>query len=242
MIFKAIKENESYTIREDGVIFKNDLIVKPFKDGYVTIGDRRRLPIKVLYENFPEQIPGKQIPGFPLYNITEDGQVFSMRNCRFSSLIKQKRNKSEKYDMTVKLYKSDGSKKAYGVLVHRLVAEAFIPNPDNKPEVNHKDGNPSNNNVDNLEWMTHVENAEHAAKNYLYTGQQKKVLMRRQVSDEPIEYRSMQEAADKLGMKARNANKNISECCSKNASDRTNRGKCNKLYPFRTENYIFTYA
>ncbi len=59
----------------------------------------------------------------------------------------------------IKLYK-DGKYKRE--LVHRLVAKAFILNPDNKPFINHIDSNPSNNIISNLEWCTHKENMQHS--------------------------------------------------------------------------------
>lgn len=52
--------------------------------------------------------------------------------------------------------------------VHREVARVFIPNPDGLPQVNHKDGNKSNNSVDNLEWITNKDNAHHAIANGLW--------------------------------------------------------------------------
>lgn len=59
------------------------------------------------------------------------------------------------------------NKKMVNVLVHRLVAIKFIPNPFGLPQVNHKDGNKDNNHKDNLEWVTQQENMTHAKENGL---------------------------------------------------------------------------
>jgi hypothetical protein len=68
--------------------------------------------------------------------------------------------------------------------VHRLVAEAFVPNPNNLPEVNHKDGNKANNNAMNLEWCTRKDNMAHAFASGLCVVVRGEMSPRAKVSDE----------------------------------------------------------
>ena len=98
----------------------------------------------------------KQIQGYENYEVSNEGQV---RNRKTGKVLKPQKNNSGY--LLVGLRKN-GKQKWYSV--HRLVAQAFIPNPHNKPTVNHIDENKENNNVSNLEWMTYAEQNEHGTR------------------------------------------------------------------------------
>lgn len=98
----------------------------------------------------------KQIIGFENYSVNENGVVVNT----LTNHIKVPCYNNRGY-LFVDLYKHN---KRHRESVHRIVANAFIPNPQNKPYINHIDGNPHNNSVKNLEWCTPLENVEHASK------------------------------------------------------------------------------
>lgn len=105
----------------------------------------------------------KDIKGYEeIYQISTKGRIKSKGNSfsRKEKEIKQTKTKSGYY--TVGLHKG-GKVKRYRV--HRLVAETFIDNPFNLPEVNHIDENKANNEMTNLEWCTHKENCNHGTRN-----------------------------------------------------------------------------
>ena len=113
----------------------------------------------------------KDIRGFEgEYAVSDDGKVWSHKTKSLLSLrgsgVPGKARRKRGYQ-TVALWKQ-GRGYVY-LYVHRLVAEAFVPNPNGYKVVNHKDGNKSNNWADNLEWCTTKQNLRHAFLNGLTT-------------------------------------------------------------------------
>lgn len=160
----------------------------------------------------------KHISGYEgLYRVSNFGNVMSL----YRDKLLRPRRHSGGY-MRVHLSKNGESKDFY---IHRLVALEFIHNPENKPEVNHKDGNKDNNHVSNLEWSTHSENQKHSFDNGL--NKSPKAMLgkfgknhnnSKSVSKYCLdgnfieEYGSMLEAERETGIKACG----ISECCRGN--------------------------
>lgn len=108
----------------------------------------------------------KDIEGFKgIYQISSDGKVRRKigYGCRSERILKNQPIKG--YERAVLHTKGHRTQ----FLVHRLVAGAFIPNPENKPEVNHKNGIKTDNRAENLEWVTSSENKIHGFRNGLYT-------------------------------------------------------------------------
>jgi HNH endonuclease/NUMOD4 motif len=106
----------------------------------------------------------KTIKGFPDYQVSNEGDVRSRRKKDFWLLLKGGID-SDGYHIVL-LYPQEG--KRVTAKVHRLVANAFIPNTDNKPIINHLNGNKKDNRVENLEWATLSENTKHAIDTELF--------------------------------------------------------------------------
>lgn len=139
----------------------------------------------------------KDIKGYEgLYKISNYGDVWTVGDGNRRAR-KLKPSVSEGY-FTVNLYKN---KKAKSFRVHRLVAEAFIPNIENKRTVNHIDENKLNNYVGNLEWATDKENANHGSRTNRSSVGRYKAVLQLSPDEEPIRiFKSIKHATLETGV------------------------------------------
>ena len=135
------------------------------------MADKKNLSIEPLPDEEWRDVVGYE----GLYQVSNMGIVKSLsrrivykdgREYNYPSKVMKNQKVSTGY-RSVTLYRVNGKKQYY---VHRLVAETFIPNPNNLSDVNHKDGCKTNNILSNLEWCSHSDNQKHAYKNGLNWG------------------------------------------------------------------------
>lgn len=157
----------------------------------------------------------KDIKGYEgLYQVSNHGMIKSLDRI-FKGILSNHSGKkyyAEK-NYSGKVLNTDSKGRKYHIVclvknghrfyksIHRLVAESFIPNHENKPQVNHIDGNMKNNHISNLEWATRKENGSHASTTGLYrygeTHQNSKLILNTQTG---LFYFSAREAADTVNI------------------------------------------
>jgi len=123
------------------------------------------------------------------YIINRDGTIFSKKRNKYMKL-------SDNHGYYILRLSLNGVPSQYSV--HRLVATKYIPNPNNKPQVNHKDGNKKNNHVSNLEWVTQSENIKHSIYELGKTGHG--AVKPKKVSRDGVVYASIKDAAEQTGI------------------------------------------
>ena len=140
--------------------------------------------------------------------VSDDGDIYTLCHKDYEKLLKPK---IDKYGYKNVVLTKNGKRKTY--LVHRLVGQAFIPNPNNKPTINHINGIKTDNRVCNLEWATHKEQKEHQIKNGLCINNINSLKKANEKRAIPIfyngvKYNSIREASRKLGVCQWNIKKN----------------------------------
>lgn len=129
----------------------------------------------------------KEIKDFNNYFISEQGFVYSKKtNTEIKAAI------CRGGYCNIRMYHNG---KQHTRKLHRLVAEAFIDNAQNKKEVNHIDGNKLNNNINNLEWVTSKDNVQHSIKNGRWNGRLIKVVQKDKQGNIIADYNSIAEAS-----------------------------------------------
>lgn len=142
---------------------KDEWIIVRNYDDFVYTVEKHGIPKMVSFDHdlgIDDCENWKNINGYEgIYMISDLGRVARIKKSKGTSgynILSPQKNESGLY-VKLRNLGDDVSKK-----IHRLVAEAFIPNPENKPQINHKDGNRWNNRLENLEWVTQSENVEHS--------------------------------------------------------------------------------
>lgn len=131
-----------------------------------------------------EELKEVFIPDYGIVKINNLGTKVYTKTGKFPSLFRD-----EFGYLSFNVGTTQGSRdsvKYHTLRIHRLVAMAFIPNPDNLPEVNHKDGNKLNNCITNLEWCTGQDNIRHAWNNGLMKGQNGELNGRAKLKEEDV--------------------------------------------------------
>lgn len=141
----------------------------------------------MLIDNKDEEL-WKPIDGFHnLYEISNKGRI---RSCKIINA-----HKNDRGYIRIALSKEDGARRTYAV--HRLVISSFISAaPCETSQVNHKDGNKDNNNIENLEWLTPAENIRHAFENNLCSRKKRRWVINLQNG---IFYKNITDAAASIG-------------------------------------------
>ena len=146
----------------------------------------------------------KEVDGFRGYFVSNLGRIKSHRQCKDGLILKQRLDRKGYCAVMM----SDDSCKKHNMKVHRIVLKTFNPvdNMDSL-EVNHKDEDKTNNRLENLEWVTHLENVRHGTGHQRATEPQK---MKIKCIENGIVYNSMKEVSDDLNI----SYGDVSRCCS----------------------------
>ena len=154
------------------------------------------------------------IPEFPAYAIDREGNVYSRFKPKTSIITNEWRKLTSIICSGTGYYLvtlCDGKGKRKNKRVHRLLMEAFVPNPHSYPHINHIDGDKLNNSLDNLEWCTCAHNSKHASMMGLIESRTAKlrvpVLQFTKEGEFIAEHRSMKDAERATGVQSTNIHK-----------------------------------